>query len=228
MTALRRRTPPSQLYTNVMVLVGHGYAVLLPSVPAVSRPNGGHYPFTAQILSAVDAAVATGRVDPHRLGLFGHSFGSFTVATVATQTSRFNAIVASSGTYDLVSQRGIFTPWTRLNPGEGQSIGANGGWAETGQAMLGTTPWGDPQAYVAASPVFHADKITTPILIQSADADFASLQQGEELYSALARQGKDAELVTYWGEGHVPVSPANLRDYYARVLAWFDEHLTRR
>ena len=45
------------------------------------------------------------------------------------------------------------------------------------------------------------------------------------MFSGLLRQNKDAELVIYWGEGHIIRSPGNLRDLYARGLAWLDAYL---
>jgi dipeptidyl aminopeptidase/acylaminoacyl peptidase len=216
--------PPDQRTDNPWPFLGRGFSVLLPDVPEVKEGSGGQYTFCADILAAVDAAIATGHVDPDRLGLYGHSFGGMTAAIVAMETDRFKAIVASAGIYDLVSQRGTFAPSTRLDPGQGQSIVAVGGLIETLQPKLGTTPWTDPAPYLASSAVFHADKIHTPMLIQTGDADPLSLQQGEELFSALYRQGKDAELLSYWGEGHVLASPANVRDFHERMFDWFDCH----
>jgi dipeptidyl aminopeptidase/acylaminoacyl peptidase len=181
-------------------------------------------PLAAQLLSAVDAAVATGRVDGNRLGLWGHSFGGFTAATIATQTHRFRAIVASSGTYDLTSFRGQFAPASRVAPDHGTSIMTLAGWSESGQAALHASPWQDPMRYVVNSPITYADRIQTPMLLVGGDIDTTWIGQAEELFSALARQGKDAELLTYWGGEHVLVSPADVRDLYARVFAWFDMH----
>ena len=217
-------TPPDYPSDNPRPFVGHGYAVLLPDVPPAREKSGGHYSFTADILAAVDAAIATGHVDPARLGLYGHSFGGLTAALVATQTDRFKAIVASAGLYDLASLHGTFAPGTRLRPGEVQALATVEGLIETFQPQLWTTPWSDPAPYLASSAIFHAGEIHTPMLIQAADADAVSLQQGEELFSALHRQGKDAELLSYWGEDHVLSSPANIRDFHERMFGWFDCH----
>ncbi len=111
-----------------------------------------------------------------------------------------------------------------MRPGEVQALVTIGGLIETFQPQLWTTPWSDPAPYLASSAIFHADKIHTPMLIQAADADAVSLQQGEELFSALHRQGKDAELLSYWGEDHVLSSPANIRDFHERMFGWFDCH----
>ncbi len=63
----------------------------------------------------------------------------------------------------------------------------------------------------------------TPLLIIQGDRDYVPVQQGEEVFTALYRQGKRAEFVRYWGEGHVLESPANIRDMWQRILAWFEE-----
>ena len=124
-----------------------------------------------------------------------------------------------------MSLRGTFVPSRRVAPEDGLSINATTGWVERGQARLGGTPGADPQTYVRNSPIFAADRIRTPMLLLQGDKDVAPLSQAEEMFSSLYRQNKDAVLVTYWGEGHVVTSPANVRDLYARIFAWFDEHL---
>ena len=49
-------------------------------------------------------------------------------------------------------------------------------------------------------------------MIIPGDLDYVAIQQGEEVFMSLYRQGKRAEFVRYWGEGHVIESPANIRD----------------
>ena len=65
----------------------------------------------------------------------------------------------------------------------------------------------------------------TPVLIVQGDMDYVALQQGEELFSALYRQGKRARFVRYWGEGHVFQSPANIEHMWNEVFGWFEEFL---
>jgi dipeptidyl aminopeptidase/acylaminoacyl peptidase len=45
---------------------------------------------------------------------------------------------------------------------------------------------------------------------------------------SLYRQNKRAEFLRYWGEGHVLEGPANIRDMWQRIYAWFDELLQPR
>jgi dipeptidyl aminopeptidase/acylaminoacyl peptidase len=214
-----------RLPTNPQVLAGAGYAVLIPSLPfdrTLSEPMAG---LADQILAVVDAAVASGEVDGERIALFGHSFGGYTAMAAATQTQRFKAIIAMAGISDLVSYWGITPLHHQADPAGSPLQAVMSGLAEQGHSYQGTPPWVDPGRYVRNSPIFAADKVSTPILFIHGDQDEVTPNQSEEMFSALYRQGKDAQLVSYWGEGHAVVSPANVRDLYARVLRFLAENL---
>lgn len=83
----------------------------------------------------------------------------------------------------------------------------------------------DTDRYTRNSPVFHADKIKTPIMLIHLDLDSFPLVGYDEMYAALSILGKDATYVRYWGEGHWRQSPANMKDELDRILAFFDRHL---
>jgi dipeptidyl aminopeptidase/acylaminoacyl peptidase len=99
--------------------------------------------------------------------------------------------------------------------------------AESGQTRMGEPPWRDLWRYIRNSPVYYADRVQTPLMIIQGDLDYVPMQQGEEFFTALYRQGKEAKFVRYWGEGHVISSPANIRDMWQRIFTWFDGHLKR-
>ena len=214
-----------RLEINVQLLAAHGYAVLLPSLPIEPGLEKEPPTFITNVDDAVDAAIATGAIDPDRIALWGHSYGAYTVATIVAHTCRYASAIASAGTYDLGGAVGVFEPTLRLAPAHGVPIGLQFAWAETGQGRLGVPPWADPSRYVSASPFYRAGQISTPMLIIAADRDASPLEQAEEMFSALFRQDKDAELVTYWGEGHVIGSPANVRDLYRREFQWLSKTL---
>lgn len=209
-------------YTSVQLMTAHGLAVLEPGMPASPDVPSRSAAYADMVGAGVDAAVATGAVDPDRVALWGHSFGGYAVAMIAAQTDRYKAVVASAGVYDLAAIAGEFGPDERLAPEDMLGVGYRFAAMETGQGRLGVPPWRNPGRYTDNSPVYLAGRIRTPMLLIGADRDPAYIQQSEALFSVLARQGKDAELVTYWGEGHVVGSPANVRDLYARVLTWLD------
>src|ERR1051325_2184605 len=53
--------------------------------------------------------------------------------------------------------------------------------------------------------------------------DHIPIEQAEEFFNALYRQGKRARFVRYWGEWHYIESPANIRNMWQQIYAWLDE-----
>ena len=209
---------------NAEILAGAGFAVLLPSLPRRhSEPGVG---LADQILDAVDRAAATGLVDAERLGILGHSFGGYAALMSAAQSSRFKAVIASAAPADLAAVYGAFDPHLETRPDDGINLNANFGWSELGQAGLRVPPWKNPELYRRNSPTALVDQINAPVLLIHGDADFIRLSQAQQMFAGLYRQNKTAELVTYFGEGHIVSSPANLRDMYRRILDWLAEGLT--
>lgn len=90
---------------------------------------------------------------------------------------------------------------------------------------MGVPPWEAPLRYVENSPVYYLDRVETPLLIQAGTADSGILQYSDQVWVGLSRLQKDGTYLRYGGEGHVLQSAANLRDYWRRVIAFFDRHL---
>ncbi len=215
---------------NLRLLVGRGYAVLLPALPA--PPEGLVEPAAEvadRILAAVDAALADPeagpRLDPGRLAIVGYSFGGYTTLATLTQTDRFRAAVAISGYSDFAAAWGSLTLFAQVAPDQGYTSLWPTGGIEATQPQLGAPPWAVPDRYVRNSPLYAADRIVTPLLLIHGAQDQIPLTQSEAMYSALFRQGKDAQLVTYHGALHTVTSPGDIRDMYARIFAFLDDRL---
>jgi dipeptidyl aminopeptidase/acylaminoacyl peptidase len=88
---------------------------------------------------------------------------------------------------------------------------------------MGNPPWKDLGRYIRNSPITYVYRVQTPLMIIQGDMDYVAMQQGEEFFTSLYRQGKRAKFVRYWGEGHVLESPANIRDMWSQIFNWFDE-----
>jgi dipeptidyl aminopeptidase/acylaminoacyl peptidase len=131
-----------------------------------------------------------------------------------------------AGICDIISLYGGFDVRFRYEPLVHERL-SNQTQAEAGVFRMGSPPWKDSARYVLNSPIFHADHVQTPTMIVQGDLDYVSIVQGEEFFSALYRQGKPAQFVRYWGEGHTIESPANIRDLWQRVFDWFDLYLKR-
>ena len=208
------------------VLVGAGYAVLHPAMP-YDRPGTRSWAFfEASIDRAVDAAFAAHPELPrNRTAIFGHSFGGYIGLAVATRSKRYQSYVLSSAPTDLFAHWGEFSPPTRILPENGMTLNMQQGWVETGQGETHATPWAAPEVLMRESPWLKADQIGAPVLLLTADMDFVTLSGSEKVFSALARLGGRARLVTYWGEHHARWSPANIRDQYDQIFDWLEETL---
>lgn len=192
------------------MFVSRGYAVFLPDFPVEKIEP--YKQFSNIVLPGIDAAIATKKVDPERLGVIGQSFGGYTVNVLITQTTRFKAAIAVASVGNVIS---------------GFLSQPNTGWYEVGQFGMGGPLWEYPQRYIDGSPVFHLDKVETPLLLIHGDQDFIPFEQAKEMFIGLARLKKEAVLVKYKEADHWPGFWSNekLADYWERVLNWFDEYL---
>lgn len=213
---------PASLQSSPYLLAARGYAALVPSLPRDRDAGEPAVGLGAQVLAIVDSAIATGAVDPDRLALWGHSFGGYGALTISGQTDRFGSVIAKAAVVDLQAFRGAFIPHHAAAPEDGYALNFGTGWTELGQGRLRVGPDRNPERYRRNSPVGLAERIHAPVLLIAGDQDEVPIGQSQAMFAALYRQGKDAELVTYWGERHLISSPANLRDLYGRVFAWLD------
>lgn len=208
------------------VLVGHGYAVLLPSLPIPHDSASPADNVARNVLAIVDAAKTqsdtAGEFDLERLGVLGDSFGGYSTVAIVSQTDRFKAAVAWAAMPNLLAKWGDFGPPARISPERGV---ASPQWTEGFQADMRGPPWRTLERYIAGSPNLHLGEVRTPLLIGHGELDNFPVGEAEQTFSSYLRQNKDAVLATYWGEGHRLRSPANLRDFHIRALAWLDHHL---
>lgn len=213
---LGRRAGPSRFDPERLRLADAGYLQVEPDMPHIEGLDTADA-VTAYALRALDAAVARGLADPERAAVMGHSAGGYNACCVITRTNRFRAAVASAPFADLVSFA------LTLN---GNAV-SGAGHVEGEYVRLGGTLWQQRERYVANSPVHHADRVHTPLLLLCGTAD-PLISQAEEMYAALLRQGKPATLVRYHGEGHTAYNgwlDVNLDDYWSRIIGWLDTHL---
>jgi dipeptidyl aminopeptidase/acylaminoacyl peptidase len=211
---------------NMQLLAARGYAVIFPSMPLppFGTPQDPYPKLTNGVLPAIDEAVRLGYVENNRVALLGQSYGGFSTYGLITQTDRFKAAIALAGISDWASLYGTFD--MRMRYGENVNEDQFGEvLIEDGQASFGDPPWVNPARYAANSPITYVDRVHTPLLIMQGDLDYVSMQQGEEFFTALYRQGKRAEFARYWGEDHVFRSEANVTDFWRRIYAWLGEFL---
>ncbi|SFW83379.1 S9 family peptidase [Amycolatopsis australiensis] len=192
-------------YPSGQWLAAAGFAVFLPN----ARGGLGHgHDFAAKVagdvggaeftdvLTGIDLLVAGGVADGTRLGIGGWSHGGFFAAWAVTQTDRFAAAVVGAGVTD----------WPLL--------------AATGEHSRFEAALGGREN----SPVTHAHRIRTPVLILHGEDDTnVPLSQAELLHRALG--GKHHEYVVYPRENHSIRERGHQLDVLRRTRAWFSHLL---
>ena len=200
---------------NFAYYTSHGYGVFLPDV----RFKIGEPGMSAVrcIVPGVQKLIDSGLVDAKGVGLIGHSWSGYQTAYMISQTDMFSAAVAGAPVGNMTSAySGI-----RNESGMARQF-----QYEKQQSRIGGSLWEFPEKYVANSPIFSADKIHTPLLIEHGDEDEAvPFQQGVELYMAMRRLNKVCYFLQYRGEPHHPKKYPNKLDYTIKTKNFFDCYL---
>ncbi|MDO9172259.1 MAG: prolyl oligopeptidase family serine peptidase, partial [bacterium] len=149
-------------------------------------------------------------VDAARLGCIGASYGGFLTLYLIEQTDMFRAAVSHAGISNISSY------W------------AEGYWGYSygGRALADSFPWNAPDLYVEQSPLYHADRITTPLLLLHG-ADDTNVPPGESdgMYIALTMLGKEVEYVQVEGQNHHILDHDRRIVWNDTMLAWFAREL---
>ena len=203
---------------NFQLLAARGFAVLGVDVP--SRPSKSLKELPDYVLPVVDKTIEMGIADADRLGITGYGSGGYWTIGLITQTNRFKAAVSGGGFYNLTRIYGDLTK-------QGSSRGIN--WIESKAHMdIGGSLWEKRQRYIDNSPLFHLDKVETPVLIYCGEGyDGFDYTQSGELFSGLRRLEKKATFAWYRGEGHLVRCwrPEHRADCWERIIDWFEKHL---
>ncbi|MYA65518.1 MAG: S9 family peptidase, partial [Gemmatimonadetes bacterium] len=213
---LHRYIAPSETnYYNVQAWSQDGYFVLQPDIVYRDRRPGQSNVETLR--PAVAAAVATGMIDPEKVGLIGHSWGGYQTTFFVTQDDLFASAVAGAPLTNLMSMYLSFY-WN--------SGGTDARIFEISQGRMQVPWWEDWDAYHANSPVHHIQNLNTPLLMMFGSEDGAvEFNQGVEFYNAARRAGKDMVMLVYEGENHGLAREPNQKDYRNRIMQWFAHYL---
>ena len=207
--------PSDKSFYNITNYVQQDYFVFQPDI--VYRIDDPGISAVECVVPAVEKVLSTGMVDRDRIGLMGHSWGAYQTAFIITQTDLFSAAVAGAPLTDMIS---MYTEvyWNSGSP--------NQGIFETSQGRFSAPYWEILEKYIANSPIFQAQNITTPILVAFGDKDGAvDWHQGIELYTTLRRMEKPIVMLVYADENHSVRKKENMLDYTLKINEWFDHYL---
>ena len=169
------------------------------------------------VVSATKKVIDSESIDRSRIGLTGHSYGGYETDYIITQTDMFAAAVAGAAITDFVNG------YLWVVPGYGIP---NFYHYEFGQLRIGKSLYEDYPAYLRNSPLYHADKVNTPLLSWAGDQDVqVDHNQTIEFYLALRRLGKINTMLLYPGANHVLMEKKHQEDLTQRIGQWFDYYL---
>ncbi len=204
---------PSRL--NIPFFVSRGYVVFVPDIwYKKGYPGQGAYDY---IVSGTRAMIQKGFIDSTRIGLQGQSWGGYQIAYLITKTNLYAAAWAGAPVVNMTSAYGGIR-W-------GAGINRQFQYEKT-QSRIGANLWERPDLYIKNSPLFELNKVKTPIVIMSNDADDAvPWYQGIEMFTAMRRLSKPIWMLVYNNEAHNLVERKNRKDIQIREQQFFDHYL---
>ena len=210
-----RAPAPSASTINIPYFVSNGYLVFDPNIYYKNgEPGESAY---NSVVSAAKQLAKLPFVDSTKMAIQGQSWGGYQVAYLVTRTKMFAAAGAGAPVANMTSAYGGIRWGSGLN---------RQFQYEHSQSRIGATLWQRRDLYIKNSPLFSADKITTPLLLMHNDKDGAvPWYQGIEFFTALRRLNKKVWMLQYNDEDHNLVERRNRKDLSIRLSQFFDHYL---
>ncbi|MBQ6253183.1 MAG: S9 family peptidase [Bacteroidales bacterium] len=209
---------PSRSTVNLSFYTSRGYVVFVPDI-VYKDGHPGESAYNCICSGAEALCEKYPFADKSKMAIQGQSWGGYQTAWLVTRTNMFAAAGAGAPVSNMTSAYGGIR-W--------ESGMTRAGQYEHGQSRIGKTLWdeGGLDLYLENSPIFHADKVETPLLIMHNDNDGAvPWYQGIEYFSDLRRLGKPCWLLEYNNEAHNLVERRNCKDLSKRLQQFFDHYL---
>jgi len=158
------------------------------------------------LMSAVDAVLERGYVDPERLYVTGGSGGGTLTAWIVGKTDRFRAAASVKPVINWTS----FVLTADL-------------YSFFSRSWFAAMPWEQPEEYWRRSPLSLVGNVTTPTMVMTGEEDFRTpISESEQYYQALRLRGVETLLVRAPGAPHhIAARPTHLLAKVANILAWF-------
>ena len=199
------------------VYPGAGYVVAFPN-PHGSTGYGQAYTdaisggwdgkVITDIEKVTDALAQLPYVDAERMGAMGWSWGGYAMMWLEGQKTRFKALAAMMGVYDLRSMHGAteelwFPEWD-----------------------LRGTPWDNPAGYERMNPSSRVKNFKTPCLVITGERDYrVPYTQSLQFFTGLQAMGVPSRLLVFKNDGHWPDNLKSMPVYYNAHLEWFQKWL---
>ena len=207
---------------DTQILAAHGYAVLQVNFRGSGNHGRAFYlagkrqwggKMQDDITDATRWAIQQGIADPKRICLYGASYGGYaSLMGVAKEPDLYRCAAGYVGVYDLPTMH------------------ADGDIRDRASGRTYLNEWIGPKEDIASvSPTRLASRIKVPVFLAAGGEDErAPIQHTEMMEKALRNAGVPVEAVYYPTEGHGFYKLENEREFYFKLLSFFQKHLGGR
>ncbi len=161
------------------------------------------------LMSVVDAAIATSYVDSDNLFVTGGSGGGALTAWIVGHTNRFRAAATQKPVVNWISE-----------------VLTTDGYTYMPKYWFAKLPWEDPTTYWKYSPLSVVGAVSTPTLVVVGEKDFRTpVSDAEQYYQALQLRGVETALIKVPGASHggLTARPSQSAQKTSAILAWFEK-----
>ncbi len=147
-------------------------------------------------------------VDKDRMGAMGWSWGGYAMMWLEGRATRFKALAAMMGVYDLRSMHGATEEL----------------WFP--EHDLTGTPWAKAANYERMNPSSRVQAFKTPCLVITGERDYrVPYTQSLQFFTGLQEMGVPSRLIVFKNDGHWPDNLKSMPVYYNAHLEWFQKYL---
>lgn len=165
------------------------------------------------ITDGVQWLIKEGIADPDRIAIYGGSYGGYATLAGVTFTPDLYCCAI-----DYVGVSNLFTFMKTIPPYWKPLL-------EMMYAMVGD-PEKDEKEMRAASPIFHVDRITTPLLvIQGANDPRVNIDEADQIVEQLRAKGVNVPYMVKYDEGHGFRNEENRFEVYRVILGFLAKYL---
>ncbi|MDX2001522.1 MAG: S9 family peptidase [Chitinophagales bacterium] len=165
------------------------------------------------ITDGVQWLISQGIADPNRIAIYGGSYGGYaTLAGVAFTPDLYRCAIDYVGVSNLFTFMETIPPYWKP-------------YLDMMYEMVGH-PENDKEAMVAASPVYHVDKIKAPLfIVQGAKDPRVNIDESDQIVKALRARGVEVPYLVKENEGHGFRNQENRYEFYKAMSGFLSKYL---
>jgi dipeptidyl aminopeptidase/acylaminoacyl peptidase len=207
---------------EVQFLANRGYAVLQPNYRGSVGYGRAFWEagfkqwgraMQDDLTDGVQWLVREGIADPRRIAIYGGSYGGYAALAGITFTpDLYRAAVDYVGISNLFTFMATIPPYWKP-------------YLDMMHEMVGD-PERDQAMLAASSPVFHVDRVKTPLFVaQGANDPRVNKAESDQMVEALRRRGVAVEYMVKENEGHGFQNEENRLDFYAAMARFLAKYM---